>query len=105
MTKTRAAGWKKLLEGYPWFSGEGSYPLPAYSEFMPAPRVGCILSGEIDDSIFSPEEPHTWHISELEEEYELRPGLEHIAGQILHKLIKLGRGAPVPHIAGHHGLN
>ncbi len=98
-------GWEKLIAGLPWFSGEGSYPLPAYSEFMPSPRVGCSLSGEIDDSIFSPEEPYTWHISELEEEYELRPGLEHIAGQILHKLIKLGRGARVPHIAGHHGRN
>jgi hypothetical protein len=35
-----AAGWKQLLSGFPWFQGEGCYPIPAYSEFMPPPRLG-----------------------------------------------------------------
>ncbi len=33
-------GWQKLLAGYPWFAGEGNYPIAAYSEYMPPPRVG-----------------------------------------------------------------
>ena len=33
-------GWKRLLQGRPWFRGEGSFPFPAYSEFMPPPRLG-----------------------------------------------------------------
>src|SRR5437762_2126388 len=40
-------GWKQLVAGWPWFRGEGSYPLPAYSEFMPPPRLG--LSRTQDD--------------------------------------------------------
>src|SRR5438128_2341433 len=33
------AGWPVLLGGWPWFRGAGRYPLPAYSEFMPPPRL------------------------------------------------------------------
>ena len=32
------SGWKQLLDGIPWFRGAGSYPIAAYSEFMPPPR-------------------------------------------------------------------
>ena len=46
-------GWRRLLAGYPWFRGEGKYPLPAYSEFMPPPRVGRKPCGEIDYDLFS----------------------------------------------------
>src|SRR5207244_13357437 len=32
-------GWKRLLDRWPWFRGEGRYPIAAYSEFMPPQRV------------------------------------------------------------------
>jgi hypothetical protein len=41
MDNIQSIGWPKLVDGYPWFVGEGRYPIPAYSEFMPAPCVGC----------------------------------------------------------------
>ena len=31
---------KNCWQAFPWFEGEGNYPIPAYSEFMPPPRVG-----------------------------------------------------------------
>jgi hypothetical protein len=37
MKENGVNGWKRLLEGYPWFDREGAYPIPAYSEFMPSP--------------------------------------------------------------------
>jgi hypothetical protein len=101
MNKSQAFGWKKLVEGYPWFSSEGGYPIPAYSEFMPAPRVGCNLYGEVDRTLFSEEDVHGWRVPEIEEEYELRPGLEQIARQVLEYLVKFGRGEQEYRIAGH----
>jgi hypothetical protein len=98
-------GWKKVLENFPWFAGEGRYPIPAYSEFMPAPRIAFSPYHVFDDPFFSEDDPYGWPVSEMEEEYELKPGLENIARQILPQLIKLGRGLPAPHIAGHKGRN
>ncbi len=98
-------GWEKLIEGFPWFAGAGQYPIPAYSEFMPSPRLGFSLYGEFDPSVFSREDPYGWLISEMEEECELKAGLENIANQVLGQLVKLGSGQPAPHIAGHRGRN
>jgi hypothetical protein len=36
----RTSGWQQLVAGWPRFRGEGSYPLPAYSEFLPPPQLG-----------------------------------------------------------------
>ncbi len=105
MSPASDAGWPKLLEGYPWFEGEGQYPIPAYSEFMPPPRLGRVPYGGIDASLFSQTDPYGWQISEIEEEYELQPGLEHIARPILEQLLKLGQGQPAYLIAGHQGQN
>ena len=46
-------GWQKLLAGYPWFAGEGNYPIAAYSEFMPPPRVGRKPYGSIDHCLYA----------------------------------------------------
>ena len=35
-----APGWNALLDGAPWFTGQDAYPITAYSEFMPPPRLG-----------------------------------------------------------------
>ena len=105
LAKTRTAGWKKLIEGFPWFVGEGAFPLPAYSEFMPAPRVGYSLYGERDEALFTPEDAFGWQVAEIEEEFELRPGLEHVAQQVIGHLVRLGQGQPADHIAGHKRSN
>ena len=98
-------GWKGLMAGYPWFAGKDRYPLPAYSEFMPSPRLGREPLGEVDASILSEDDPFGWAISELEEEYELKPGLIHVGQQIMRSLVKLGRGQTEHHIHGHAGRN
>jgi hypothetical protein len=98
-------GWNKLLRGYPWFRCKGCYPITAYSEFMPPPRLGCKPYGKPDHRILKDEDPYGWNISELEEENELRPGIEHIGQQIMSNIIRLGKGLPEHHIHGHGGEN
>ena len=44
-------------------------------------------------------------ISEIEEEVELRPGIEQIGHQIMTGIIKLGKGVPEHYIHGHGGEN
>ncbi len=99
-----AFGWKQLIAGHPWFDGSGNYPLPAYSEFMPPPRLGRSPYGPMDTT-FSDYDPYGWHMTEIEVEYELNPGLENITDQIMGQLLELGRGMPAHHIAGHRRRN
>lgn len=89
------------MAGYPWFRCPGCYPIPAYSEFMPSPRVGQKAYGKLDHRIFDDDDPFGWKISELEEEYELKPGIEHAGNQIMSSIVKLGKGLPDPFISGH----
>jgi hypothetical protein len=98
-------GWQKLLEGYPWFNCKDCYPVIAYSEFMPPPRLGRKPYGKTDHRIFDENDPYGWKISEMEEEYELKPGIEHIGQQIMTNIIKLGKGLPHNLISGHGGEN
>jgi hypothetical protein len=72
MVKTNTAGWLKLVEGYPWFTGEGHFPIRAYSEYMPPPRLGKRPYTEMDVSLFADNDPFGWHVTEVEEEYELK---------------------------------
>jgi Peptidase family M28 len=94
-------GWKKFLSGYPWFRCKDCYHLHAYSEFMPPPRLGYKPYGKPDSRILQDDDPYGWRISELEEEYELKPGIEHIGQQIMSNIIKLGKGLPEHYISGH----
>jgi hypothetical protein len=98
-------GWQKMLEGFPWFNCDGCYPITAYSEFMPPPLVGRKPLGEIDRSVFSDDDPYGWRITEIEEEYELDPGIVHAGKQVMSNLLKLGRGLPEHYIEGHGGQN
>jgi len=100
-----SVGWHPLLDGFPWFAGEGGFPLPAYSEFMPPPRLERRPYGAYDPGLFPPDDPTGWNISEAEEEWELQPGLNRLADPILTALAKLGRGEPEYAIAGHGGRN
>ena len=87
-------GWERLLDGGPWFRGEGVYPLAAYSEFMPPPRLGPSPYGAVGPRPFVEGEPWGWQITEHEEAFELRPGLEQVAVQVVAALVHLGRGKP-----------
>src|SRR5713226_1014087 len=72
-------GWKQLVAGWPWFHGAGRFPIDAYSEFMPPPRLGPKpYSGEDTTFVFSDDDPWGWHVSEYEEAFELQSGLERI---------------------------
>ena len=88
-----AAGWKQLLPPGPWYRRPGAYPIPAYSEFMPPPRLGRRAYGGARDAVlFAEDDPWGWRVTEYEESFELRPGLVHVAGQLLAALQRLGRG-------------
>src|SRR4051794_5812413 len=87
-------GWMQLLEGWPWFRGEGSYPIPAYSEFMPPPRLVRKPYGASDPVLLAEDDPWGWPVTEYEEALTLRPGLEQVARQVVGKLVQLGRGDP-----------
>ena len=105
MASPEIAGWKTLTNGYPWFAGQGQYPIPAYSEFMPPPRLGRSPYGDFDPSLFAEDDPFGWRVSEAEEELEIKPGFEHLAGRIVPALGRLARGETEPLIAGHLGRN
>jgi hypothetical protein len=78
-------------------AGEGRFPLPAYSEFMPAPYVvlkpyaptraarAATVTASDDGSL---------DVTEVEQVHELGPGLAKIAGRVLVELDRLVRGTP-----------
>ncbi len=106
MPARQLRGWEILLDGYPWFSQPGQFPLPAYSEFMPPPRLGRRpYDAAADELLYSKDDPYGWNISEIEEEYELQPGLETITRQLMSQVVELGRGQPARHIGGYQGRN
>jgi hypothetical protein len=86
------AGWKTLLDGAPWFRGEGNYPIAAYSEYLPPPREGILPFGLNGNSAFSDDDPHGWPVHEFEEALEIQPGLEHVANAVIHALTHFCRG-------------
>jgi len=104
-SNAEVVGWQSLRSGHPWFEHEGDFPIPAYSEFMPGPFAGVGPSAEIDPAVLDESDPFGWTISEFEEETQLRPGMQHIGTEIVRKLVKLGKGEPEYHIAGHGNQN
>lgn len=105
MEERAASGWNRLITGYPWYRCKGCYPITAYSEFMPPPMLGYKPYGKPDSLILDENDIFGWKITEMEEEYELRPGIEHAGQQIMKHLIKLGKGLPEHFISGHGGEN
>ena len=88
------SGWQSLLAGAPFFKGENAYPLAAYSEFMPPPRLGQrpYPHAQRDALPFADDDPYGWHIDEYEEALELRPGLEQVGDQLVQALARLAQG-------------
>jgi hypothetical protein len=87
-------GWKRLVEGAPWFRTAGSYPIAAYSEFMPSPREVRKPYQGYEVKELDVNDPWGWPISEWEEAQELRPGLTHLADVVVHGLVELAHGRP-----------
>jgi hypothetical protein len=73
--------------------------LPAYSEFMPPPRL--VPRPYDEPGVQSPQQADDFarYITEYEEQQELASGLEQFAHDALCEFIRLGRGKPTPHIA------
>jgi hypothetical protein len=94
-----------LMEGFPWFVGADQFPIPAYSEYMPPPRLVRRPYGAVIDGILSMDDPFGWTVPEIEEEYQLRPGLDNIAQRVIQQLVELGEGMPAHHIAGYRRRN
>src|SRR3989442_1460905 len=85
-------GWKRLVEGWPWYSGEGHFPVKPNSEFMGPIHVLRKPYGCWDPVPLDEDDPFGWPISEYEEALSLRPGLREIARQLVHRLERLCRG-------------
>jgi hypothetical protein len=83
--------WERLeAEARQAFVGLGRFPLLAYSEQMPPPRVG--LKPYRSTRARREQRAADFEISEYEQAHELRPGLERIATRVLGELAKLLRG-------------
>jgi hypothetical protein len=76
--------------------GSAAFRIDAYSEYVPPPRVGWKPYGPVpvDSYLFSPDDPFGWKVHEFDEALELRPGLYHIARQLLARLRRLQDGNP-----------
>ncbi len=98
-------GWKQLLVGLSRFRAKDAYSIPAYSEFMPPPRLGCKAYGSVDKLLVDESDPFGWNVSEFEQAFELNPGLQLLAHEILGSLRHLGRGEAAHGIARNKLLN
>src|SRR5262245_5760204 len=88
---TTPGGWNRLLAEDDWCRGPGQMPTPAYSEYLPPPRVGVKPYGDLDRLVRRPADNFGWHVSEYEQAFELEPGLGLIARETLEEVTKLGR--------------
>jgi len=98
-------GWPALIPDESYLRGEGAAPIPAYSEFLPPPRVGWKPYGDRqpDPALFAPDDPFGWQVDEFEEAVEIRPGLEQVGRQVLSHLARMVAGGhpgfPKPDLA------
>ncbi len=102
MAAATLAGWQQLTAGWPWFNGKDRHPIAAYSEFMPPPRLGLAPYGPVDPLLFDAADPWGWRIREVEEAFELTPGLGRLAEPLLTSLEHLAGGRPAHGIPKHH---
>jgi Peptidase family M28 len=100
----KVTGWQTLLDDWPWFREPDAFPIAAYSEFLPPPRLGRKPSGAPDPFTFDADDPWGWQISEYEEAFELQPGLASVARHIVNALVHLGNGKPA-HCLAHAKLD
>jgi hypothetical protein len=87
-------GWDKLLTDVPRYGGAACFRMMAYSEMIPPPLIGWRPYGANHPAPRSPENPFAWLVSEREQVFELGPGLQLIAREVLHALARLDREQP-----------
>jgi hypothetical protein len=93
------SGWEQLLSGAPWFQDDGKFPIEAYSEFMPPPRLGIKpYSNRVSSGVIH-QDPNGWQVTEYEEAFEFRPGFQHLTEQLVRAFEHLGSGRPAHGIA------
>ena len=93
-------GFKRLLAGVSWFSRPGRFPIPAYSEFMPPPRLGRKPYGAEDPGLVRRKTIRWAGTSpSMKRRWSCGPGLEHLAGQLIRAMEHLGNGRPAHGIA------
>src|SRR5438552_16734789 len=100
----QSEGWPQLFDDWSWARGEGRFPIAAYSEYMPPPRIGQKPYGfwEIETP-FALDDPWGWRILAHEQEHQLTPGLANIGRQVIDSLVALATGHGA-HRIGHHHL-
>lgn len=94
-----SVGWKPLLAGWPWFQGPGRYPIAAYSEFVPPPRLARKPYGQPEPGPRDPADLDGWQVTEYEEGLQLQPGFRQLAHVIVGALAHLARGEHVRGLA------
>ena len=87
-------GWEKMLSDIPHDHLKGHFQIKAYSEFIPAPRIGWRPYGMNHRAPRNPENAFNWLVSEREQAFELTQGLQFIAGEVLHVLKHLEQELP-----------
>ncbi len=87
------------------FKQYSQYPLMAYSEFMPPIHFSCRSYDEKTKEFFQKDVPLEFPITEYEEAFELQPGLESIALQILKALSHLTKGEAAEGLARNKLIN
>jgi hypothetical protein len=92
-------GWHRLLAEAPQSYKPGEFPIAAYSEFMPPPRIAWRPYGGHEPMPFTADDPFGWQVSEYEEAVELRPGLTHLARHVLGAMVRVAQGKPAEGLA------
>ncbi len=92
------SAWDELeVEARDAFAGEGRFPLPAYSEYMPSPHVVVkpYAARRADRAAtVTASDGDAMDVTEEEQAHELAPGLGKIAGHVLAELERLVDGKP-----------
>ncbi len=98
----RARRWQDLLgKSFP-AKGEGQFPIAAYSEYMPAPRIGRKPYGSWTLAALSEANPHSWQVTAREEAQFLKPGLANVGAQLINDLVAVAQGKAANHIGTAH---
>ena len=95
-------GWDILLKDHQWARGAGNYSIDAYSEFMPGPWMGMKPYETQPRPVHDADDSQGWLVTEGEQAFELRPGMEIIARELIKEITHLGQGLPTPRIGKAH---
>jgi len=88
----RTEGWPSLFDDPSWTRVRQRFPIAAYSEFMPPPRIGQKPYGTWARSPLIESDPWGWRITPHETDRHLRPGLKIIGSQLLNDLVAVAEG-------------